>query len=115
MSVKFYFDVHIFGPAYEQLRARQIDVLRAQDDNHDAATDPELLNRATELGRVLVTFDQDFLAEAHRRQRSGSHFAGVIFGHEVHVSIGQLVADLALIAECLQPDELENQVFFLPL
>ena len=115
MSVRFYFDVHVLGAAYEQLHARGIDVLRAQDDNHEEAADSELLDQATELGRVIVTFDQDFLAEAYSRQHSRSEFAGVIFGHEYHVSIGQMVEDLTLIAECMEQHELENHVLFLPL
>ncbi len=115
MSVRYYFDVHVLGPAYEQLRVRGIDVLRAQDDDHDQAADAKLLDRASELGRVVVTFDQDFLAEAHRRQDSGTKFAGVIFGHEDKVSIGQMVEDLTLVANCMEPDEFQNRVFFLPL
>ena len=115
MSVQFYFDVHVFGPAFEQLQARGVDVLRAQDDDHDEADDPELLDRASTLGRVIVTFDDDFLAEAHRRQDSGQSFAGIIFGHELSMSIGQLVEDLTLIADCMEPDEFENNVLYLPL
>jgi predicted nuclease of predicted toxin-antitoxin system len=72
VSVQFYFDVHVYGPAYEQLLARGVDVLRVQDDGRAEVADPDLLDRATELGRVIVTFDDDFLAEAHRRQDEGT-------------------------------------------
>ena len=59
--------------------------------------DPELLDRATALGRVLVTMDEDFLAEATRRQRVGVRFAGVIYAHQLEVTLGRFIDDLELI------------------
>jgi hypothetical protein len=42
-------------------------VLTAQEDGTGELPDPELLDRATELGPVLFTQDDDLLREAKRR------------------------------------------------
>jgi hypothetical protein len=61
--------------------------------------DPDLLDRAGELRRVIFTQDQDFLREARRRQEIGDFFAGVVYGHQLHLTIGKCVADLEIIAK----------------
>ena len=48
-------DVHISAAITEGLRLRGVDVLTAQEDGARRLPDPALLNRATELGRVLFT------------------------------------------------------------
>lgn len=80
------------------LRLRQVDVLTAYEDQSHEATDSDLLDRATSLGRVLFTQDDDLLAEATHRQQSGVAFGGVIYAHQESVSIGQCVQDLEVIA-----------------
>jgi hypothetical protein len=77
--------------------------------------DPELLDRAESLGRILFSRDDDLLVEASRRQRLAIPFEGVIFAHQMRVNIGQCVHDLHLLAECIRPEELANQVIHLPL
>jgi hypothetical protein len=67
------------------------------------------------LERVTVTSDHDFLREAHERQSQGTSFSGVIFARLMRMSIGEMVRDLHLIAECGQADEFANQVLYLPL
>ena len=115
MSLRLYFDVHVHGAVANQLRLRGIDVLTSQEDNHDEAEDPVVLDRATDLGRLVVTFDDDFLREAHRRQRDGIEFSGVIYEHLLNIRVGQLVTDLQLVAETMDAGELQNQVLYLPL
>jgi hypothetical protein len=73
------------------------------------------LDRASELGRVLFTRDDDLLAEAARRQREGIPFHGIIDAHQLRVSIGRCVQDLEIIAKAGEPTELLNGVMFLPL
>jgi hypothetical protein len=77
--------------------------------------DSELLDRATEQGRVLFTQDEDLLAEAARRQRSGESFGGVVYAHQEKVSIGECIADLELIALAGEPEEFRDRVEYLPL
>ena len=59
--VKLYFDLHVHGVVFQNLVANGIDVIRGQDDNMDGISDEKLLRRTSELQRVLVTGDQDFL------------------------------------------------------
>ena len=54
-------------------------MLTAQEDGTRRLLDDQLLDRATELDRVLFTEDDDLLAEAASRQIRGESFAGVIF------------------------------------
>lgn len=74
-----------------------------------------MLDRATELGRVLFSQDTDLLREASLRQQSGEPFAGVIYAEQSVVPIGQCIQDLELIARAAQPQEFMNTVYFLPL
>ena len=66
-------------------------------------------------GRLLFTQDIRFKALAENWQRAGRPFAGLVFGHQLHGSIGQYVRDLELIAKATQPDEWRSQVEQLPL
>jgi predicted nuclease of predicted toxin-antitoxin system len=74
VSVRLYMDVHVRRAVTEGLRLRKVDVLTAQDDESAKLDDPELLDRATELGRILFSQDDDLLREAKRRQQSGELF-----------------------------------------
>lgn len=74
-----------------------------------------MLDHATQLGRLLFTFDNDLLKEAARRQRMGISFAGVAYCHLLDTHVGQLVNDLELISLGTFPGELDNQVIYLPL
>jgi predicted nuclease of predicted toxin-antitoxin system len=99
MSVAFYMDEHVPFAITTGLILRGVDVLTVQDDEHQKADDPVLLDRAMALKRVIFTQDEDFLREAQRRQTAGKAFAGVVYAHQLNVTIGQCVADLELIAK----------------
>ena len=79
MSIKLYMDVHARRAITVQLRLRGVDILTAQEDDAARLPDPQLLDRALELDRVLFTQDADLLREATLRQREGQGFAGVIY------------------------------------
>jgi hypothetical protein len=67
------------------------------------------------LARVLFSQDEDLLAEATRRQRAAIPFAGVVYAHQLYVTIGQCINDLELIAKIGEREDMENRVQFLPL
>jgi hypothetical protein len=115
MSVKLYMDVHVRRAITVGLRLRGVNVLTAQDDGAAELDDPPLLDRATALGRVLFSQDDDLLREAARRQQTGETFAGVIYGHQLNVTIGRCIDDLELIANVTEPEEWANKVVYLPL
>jgi hypothetical protein len=108
-------DQHVPRAITAQLRSRGIDVVTAYDDGTSELEDPELLDRAGDLGRVLFTRDVDLLAEATRRQRAGGSFYGVIYAHQLRVPIGTCIQDLEIIAMAGEPDDLRNSIVFLPL
>jgi hypothetical protein len=107
-------DVHVPAAVTFQLRRRGVDALTAQEDNASRRPDAELLNRATELGRLLVTQDIRFRVLAEEWQGRGQTFAGLVYGHQT-LTIGRLVTDLSLIVNCLSAEEVRNQVIHLPL
>jgi predicted nuclease of predicted toxin-antitoxin system len=115
VSLKLYVDEHVASAITEGLRQRGVDVLTAQEDGQDGVDDPVLLDRATALGRVLFTQDTDLLAEGTRRQRTGEPFAGIVYAHQVRVTIGRCVQDLELLAGASHPGEFVGQVVYLPL
>ncbi|HXG68078.1 MAG TPA: DUF5615 family PIN-like protein [Blastocatellia bacterium] len=115
MSVKLYMDVHVRRAVTEGLRLRGVDVVTAQEDGTGEFEDTDLLDRATILGRVLFTQDDDFLAEAVRRQQSGETFAGVIYAHQLNITVGECIDDLELIAQASDPEEWVNRLAYLPL
>jgi predicted nuclease of predicted toxin-antitoxin system len=115
VSVRFYMDVHVRRAVTDGLRLREVDILTAQDDGAGRFDDPELLDRATELDRVLFTQDDDLLREAKRRQQSGEFFCGVIYAHQLNITVGKCIADLELIAKASEPEEWANSTAYLPL
>lgn len=115
MPVAFYMDHHVPHAITLGLRLRGLDVLTAFEDGTSALQDAALLDRAGELGRVLFTRDDDLLAEANSRQRAGIPFHGIVYAHQLRVSIGRCVQDLQIIAEAEGTESLENAIIFLPL
>ena len=115
MPIKFYMNQHVPKAITVGLRLRDVDVLTAYEDHASELEDADLLDRAGELGRVLFSQDDDLLAEATNRQKEGIFFRGVIYAHQLKVSIGICVRDLEIIAKAGEPDDLINGVQFLPL
>lgn len=115
MTVALYMDVHVHRAITIGLRLREVDVLTAQEDGHRTADDALLLDRATELQRVLFTQDEDLLAEAKHRQVEDIPFAGVIYAHQLRITVGRCVNDLELIARATDAKELVDRVEYLPL
>jgi len=107
-------DVHVPGPITQQLRRRGVDVLTAQEDGHDTASDEQVLARATAQQRVVFTQDVLFRVLAESWQRQGREFAGLVFGPQLSGTIGRYVEDLDLIAKASEPAEWRNVVQFLP-
>jgi hypothetical protein len=108
-------DAHVQSGITSGLRRRGIDVLTAQDDGHDTVSDAILLQRASSLGRILVTQDCDLLAITAKLHRQGSRFVGVIYGHHQKVGIGRFVEDLELIATTNSMEEWVCRLEYLPL
>jgi hypothetical protein len=115
MPLAVYMDVHVPLVITEGLRRRGIDVLTSQEDGTAELDDGSLLDRATALGRLLLTQDQDFLRIASDRQGSGIRFVGILFAHQQGASLGRIIEDIELIATCGEPGEFSDRVTYLPL
>jgi len=115
MAIAFYMDQHVPRAITLGLRLRGVDVITAYEDGASELSDPELLDRAGELGRALFTRDDDLIVEAARRQRAELAFHGVIYAHQLWVSIGTCIHNLEIIAKAGEPEDLLNEVKFLPL
>jgi hypothetical protein len=115
MSLTLYMDHHIPMAITRGLRQRGVDVLTAQEDGTATMDDPALLDRALALSRVLYSQDHDLLREAARRQQAAEPFAGVIYVHQLKLTIGQRIDDLEVIAKVCDPLDLANCVVYLPL
>ena len=88
MAIALYMNQHVPRAITIGLRLRGVDVITAYEDGASEMDDSELLDRAGELERVLFTQDDDLLVEATKRQREGTPFRGVIYAHQLRVSIG---------------------------
>ncbi len=115
MSLMLYMDHHVPKSVTNGLRARNIEVITAYEDGADQFSDPQLLDRAAELKRVLFSQDDDLLKEAAKRIENGTLFYGVIYAHQMRVSIGACIHDLEMIAKVGEIEDMINQVQFLPL
>ncbi len=88
MALPFFLDQHVPRAIALGLRLRGVDVVTAAEDGAAELDDSALMDRASELGRILVTFDDDLLAEANRRQQGNLAFSGLVFAHPLRVPIG---------------------------
>lgn len=94
MGIALCMDHHVPIAVTSGLRLRDVDVITAYEDGAHQLEDPELLDRACSYERVLFTRDDDFLIEASRRLRENISFCGIVYAHQLRVSIGRCVDDL---------------------
>ena len=110
-EIKFYFDESIELAVSEQLAAGGLDVLSAHSLDALGDSDPIHLHRATAMGRVLCTYDNDFL----RLTRDNVEHAGVVFAQQSKASIGGWVRELRLLHTKMDAEDIIGQVVFLSM
>jgi Domain of unknown function (DUF5615) len=115
VSIALYMDVHVRRPVTTALRVRKVDVLTAQEDNAARLPDPLLLDRAMQSKRVLFSQDDDLLKEAVKRQREGGHFAGLVYAHQLNITVRRCIEDLELLAKAYEPEDMADRIVYLPL
>jgi hypothetical protein len=108
-------DHHVPVAITAELRRRGIDVLTAQEDESDQLDDDLLLERSRQLDRVLFSQDRDLLRIANERLDSGRDFSGLVYAHQLSITIGQAIRDLELLAQALDPQDIRDRIEFLPL
>ena len=107
--VRFYLDQHQSHALAAGLRSRGIDVLMAHEAGRCGLPDPDQLAFATAEGRVMVSFDPDFLA----LHGAGAAHAGIAWCPATKHSVGQLIDALGLLHAVLTVDEMMNHVEYL--
>ncbi|GAB5494148.1 MAG: hypothetical protein Phog2KO_43630 [Phototrophicaceae bacterium] len=108
-DIRYYLDENVPVVIAEQLRRKNIDVVTVREIGYLGDTDTNHLQRATEMNYVLCTHDQDFL----RMASDNIEHAGIVFGIQNAISIGDWVRGLELIHTVLQADDMLNHVEYL--
>jgi predicted nuclease of predicted toxin-antitoxin system len=108
-TIRFCFDQHVQGAVARGLQRRGVDVLTAHAAGWSTEDDGILLSQASAAGRVVVTFDPDYLA----LHAAGVPHAGIVWCHQTKYRIGQLVHLLHLLWQIAEPDTLKNRVEYL--
>ncbi|MBI1294211.1 hypothetical protein GC175_04545 [bacterium] len=108
-GIRLYLDENLSPRIAEQLRLRGIDAISVRELGYLGDSDENHLERATRLGRVLVTADTDFL----RLAADGVHHTGIIFGLQAAHSTGDWVRKLELICFVYSTNEFKDHVEYL--
>jgi uncharacterized protein with PIN domain len=107
--IRFHLDENVDPAIADGLRRRGVDVTTSQEAGLLNSSDDRQIEFAHAHQRVLVTHDDDFLTRA----KVGLEHAGIAYCHPQSRSIGQIIAALMLISDCLQPDDMQGHVEFL--
>lgn len=107
--IHFFMDQHFPASVSNGLRGHGVDALTAQDAGRCGMSDAEQLAFATEQGRVMATFDTDFLV----LHQSGIPHEGIVWCPEQKYGIGQLIQALLLVHGVLDRDAMRNHVEYL--
>jgi predicted nuclease of predicted toxin-antitoxin system len=110
-EITFYFDESVELAVSEQLAASGIDVVSAHSLQLLGDSDSNHLIRATEMERVLCTYDTDFL----RLAKDYPNHAGIAFAQHQKASIGGWIRELRALQARLTADEVIGQIIFISL
>lgn len=109
VAIRLYLDENLSPKIAVQLRKRNIDAVSVHELGLTGDSDWNHLRRATEMERVLVTADTDFLVMASE----GMEHAGIIFGIQEKLSMGDWINRLELIVAVYSPHELFKHIEYL--
>jgi hypothetical protein len=99
------------------LRRREpiLDIFCAVDVGLGQTPDAKLLAWAANQERILITGDLNTMVGfAWERVQSGNAMPGVLALLE-NTGIGRVLDDILLVAQCYEPDEIRDQVLYIPL
>jgi hypothetical protein len=105
-SLRFYLDENLPVQVAGQLKSRDIDVVTVRDLNLLGEDDINHLENATRQGRVLCTYDSDFLNLA----ASGFQHTGIVFAQQDSHYIGAWVNWLTLMHAVYTSEEMHNRI-----
>jgi hypothetical protein len=96
-------------------RAPALDIVRAVDIGLGQTDDPIILEWAASQERILLTGDSNTMVGfAWTRVKSGEPMPGVLALLE-NIAMGRVLDDILLIALCYSPEEIKDQVLYIPV
>ena len=96
-------------------REPSLDLVRVVDVGLGRTPDPIILEWAAVQGRILITGDLNTMVGfAWGRVKVGLPMQGVLVLLE-DAGIGRAIDDILLIAQCYTPDEMKDQVLYIPM
>jgi hypothetical protein len=108
-EIRFYFDESVELAVSQQLAAGGFDVVSAHGLKTLGDDDRSHLQRATEMGRVLCTYDTDFLVLAAQNFKH----AGVIFAPQQKMTIGGWIREIRALSNRVSAEEAAGQIIYL--
>ena len=116
MSIRFQADNDLKFGIVKAVRRREpaIDFVSAQEAGLDGVRDAEILDRASEEGRVLVSHDRRTMFDHFRAHlAAGKSSPGILIVSQ-RADIGQVVEAIVYVWALSDPLELRNQAYYLP-
>jgi hypothetical protein len=104
-KIRFYLDENVAKAVANGLRQRGVDVKTIVEAELLGASDEKHLEFAQSEYRVIFTQDDDFLNLASQ----GLNHAGIVYAPQ-HTPVRKIIADLMLIYEILDAEEMQDHV-----
>ena len=96
------------------LRARDVDVTTALDENMIERTDAEHLDFALRQGRVLFSFNRGEFLQLHSQYLdTGKSHAGLILARQQRYSVGEQMRRILHLIAAKSAEDMQNWVEFL--
>jgi hypothetical protein len=108
-ELRLYFDENVEPEIVTQLVRKGIDAVGEHDLNLTGDSDENHLQRATEMNRVLCTYDQDFFY----LNNAGIEHAGIFFATHARSTIGGWVRQITKLHAQLTMEEVRGQLTFI--
>jgi predicted nuclease of predicted toxin-antitoxin system len=112
LPVSLYADECVDMRIVAGLRRRNVDVLSAVEAGFAGESDEQHIERALQVGRVVLTADHDFLRIANARAMTGGRSPGVVFILP-RTAVGAAIRAILLIVAS-SPEHLANQIHWVP-
>lgn len=108
-DIRLYFDEGVQVAVAEQMRNRGIDALTVRDLGLRGDEDINHLQRASAMGRVVCTYDHDFI----RLHTQGIQHMGIIIAQHFDTTVGDWVRGLVLMCGVMTAADMKNHVEYL--
>ena len=97
------------------LRQADLDIVRVQDVGLSGADDPEILARAADDNRIVLTHDRATMVDyAYERVALGQEMAGVFILND-RLPVGRAIDEILLMSACSEQAESRGRAVHVPL